>query len=246
METFFPNKCLTFLLEETSRTTPTKARNNAKKNNSRDDTTNTTTTSSAGPFSDALLLCVCRSCVLLQSPFLFYTRERLRLRGVFWVSLCRPFGGRCTNDTKLHNTTHLVCFQKNDTNVSLSLCVFLVFLSASKSSSSVLRRSSFVVKGKERLIKNETLLEPSCVQARMWMRRRSPDWVETEIRTYDTNDNDRHRSETMSFDQKPMEPVETFLRPFVSSRVSSGFFLLGTKFRGRVESEKRDNEEDKL
>jgi len=50
----------------------------------------------------------------------------------------------------------------------------------------------------------------------------------------------------MSFDQKPMEPVETFLRPSVSARVSSGFFLLGTKFRGRVESEKRDDEEDKL
>jgi len=64
---------------------------------------------------------------------------------------------------------------------------------------------------------------------------------------HDTNnDNDRHRSETMSFDQKPMEPVETFLRPSVSSRVSSGFFLLGTKFRGRVESEKREDEEDKL
>jgi hypothetical protein len=48
----------------------------------------------------------------------------------------------------------------------------------------------------------------------------------------------------MSFDQKPMEPVETFLRPFVSSRVSSGFFLLGTKFRGRVESEKREEDQE--
>ena len=112
----------------------------------------------------------------------------------------------------------------------------------SAKSSSVLRRSSFVVKGKERF-KNETLSsrvfkrECECEEeALIELKQRSE---------HDTNNDNRHRSETMSFDQKPMEPVETFLRPSVSSRVSSGFFLLGTKFRGRVESEKREDKEDK-
>ena len=163
-----------------------KARNNAKKNNSRDNNNNTTTTSRQVLF---LMLCFCVPfvCSSPKQP-LFYTRELLLLRVVFLV-WCRPLGGNWTNDTKLNNTQRIICFQKNDTNVSLSVCVFLleqqqvevVFLSASKSSS-VLRRSSFVVKGKERL-KNETLLE-SRVQTRMWMRRRSLDWVETEIRTW--------------------------------------------------------------
>jgi len=118
--------------------------------------------------------------------------------------------------------------------------VEVVFLSAK--SSSVLRRSSFVVKGKERF-KNETLSsrvfkrECECEEALIELKQRSE---------HDTNNDNRHRSETMSFDQKPMEPVETFLRPSVSSRVSSGFFLLGTKFRGRVESEKREDKEDEL
>ena len=116
METFFP-KCRP-LLEETSRTTPTKARNNAK-NNSHDNN-NTTTTSSAVPFSDTLLLCAVR--LFFSKAFVLHQRVVLLLRVVFLVSR-RPFGGHCTNDTKLHNTTHLVCFQKNDANVSLSLCV---------------------------------------------------------------------------------------------------------------------------
>jgi len=169
METFFP-KCRPSL-EETSRTTtPTKARNNAKKNNSHDNNNNTTTTSRQVLF---LMLCFCVPfvCSSPKQP-LFYTRELLLLRVVFLVS--RVDLSEDVERTTQNCTTHdsSVCFQKNDTNVSLSVRVFLleqqqvevVFLSASKSSS-VLRRSSFVVKGKERF-KNETLLE-SRVQTRM-------------------------------------------------------------------------------
>ena len=184
METFSP-KCRPSL-EETSRTTtPTKARNNAKKNNSRDNNNNTTTTSRQFLF---LMLCFCVPfvCSSPKQP-LFYTRALLLLRVVFLVSRVdlsediERTTQNCTTQRISNSSSFIVkrlkvCFQKNDTNVSLSLslslCVFLleqqqvvlVFLSASKSSS-VLRRSSFVVKGKERL-KNETLLE-SRVQTRM-------------------------------------------------------------------------------
>ena len=60
-----------------------------------------------------------------------------------------------------------------------------------------------------------------------------------------TDNNDRHRSETVSSDQKPMEPVETFLLPFVSSRVSSGFFLLETACC-RVLITKREEDQELL
>ena len=137
-----------------------------------------------------LMLCFCLLCsfVLLQSSLCcLHQRATPPSRGIFSLA-CRPFGGHWTNDTKLNNTQLILFSEERHKRLSLSLCVFLleqqqvvlVFLSAK--SSSVLRRSSFVVKGKERL-KNETLLE-SCVQTRMWIRRRSLDWVETEIRTW--------------------------------------------------------------
>ena len=180
METFSP-KCRPSL-EGTSRTTtPTKARNNAKKNNSHDNNNNTTTTSRQFLF---LMLCFCVPfvCSSPKQP-LFYTRALLLLRVVFLVSRVdlsediERTTQNCTTQRISNSSSFIVkrlkvCFQKNDKNVSLSVCVFLleqqqvvlVFLSASKSSS-VLRRSSFVVKGKERF-KNETHLE-SRVQTRM-------------------------------------------------------------------------------
>ena len=137
-----------------------------------------------------LLLCAVR---LFFSKAAFVLHQRATTTpssGIFSLA-CRPFGGHWTNDTKLNNTQLILFSEERHKRLSLSLsvCVFLleqqqvevVFLSASKSSS-VLRRSSFVVKGKERF-KNETNLE-SRVQTRMWMRRRSLDWVETEIRTW--------------------------------------------------------------
>jgi len=169
METFSP-KCRPSL-EETSRTTtPTKARNNAKKNNSHDNNNNTTTTSRQFLF---LMLCFCVPfvCSSPKQP-LFYTRALLLLRVVFLVSrvdLSEDIE-RTTQNCTTHNSSRLFSEERHK-RLSLSVCVFLleqqqvvlVFLSASKSSS-VLRRSSFVVKGKERF-KNETHLE-SCVQTR--------------------------------------------------------------------------------
>lgn len=163
----------TFVGGNVTNDTTTKARNNAKKNNSHDNNNNNTTTTTSRQFL-FLILCFCVPFVCSSpKPFVLHQSSTTPSRGIFSLA-CRPFGGHRTNDTKLHNTQRIICFQKNDTNVSLSLsvCVFLleqqqvvlVFLSASKSSS-VVRRSSFVVKGKERL-KNETLLE-SCVQTRM-------------------------------------------------------------------------------
>ena len=137
METFFP-KCRPSLLEETSRTTtPTKARNNAKKNNSRDNNNNTTTTSSTVPFSDILCFCVPFVCSSPKQP-LFYTRALLLLRVVFLVSRVdlsediERTTQNCTTQRISNSSSFIVkrlkvCFQKNDTNVSLSLCSFFCF-----------------------------------------------------------------------------------------------------------------------
>jgi len=148
-----------------------KARNNAKKNNSHDNNNNTTTTSSAVPFSDALLLCAVRL-FFSKAAFVLHQRATTLLRVVFLVSrvdLSEDIE-RTTQNCTTHNSSRLFSEERHK-RLSLSVCVFLleqqqvvlVFLSASKSSS-VLRRSSFVVKGKERF-KNETHLE-SCVQTR--------------------------------------------------------------------------------
>ena len=173
METFFP-KCRPLCWRKRhERHQQQKARNNAKKNNSRDNNNNTTTTtSSAVPFSDILCFCVPFVRSSPKQP-LFYTRALLLLRVVFLVSrvdLSEDIE-RTTQNCTTHNASHLLSEERHK-RLSLSLCVFLleqqqvvlVFLSASKSSS-VVRRSSFVVKGKERF-KNETHLE-SRVQTRM-------------------------------------------------------------------------------
>lgn len=135
METFSP-KCRPSL-EETSRTTtPTKARNNAKKNNSRDNNNNTTTTSRQFLF---LMLCFCVPfvCSSPKQP-LFYTRALLLLRVVFLVSRVdlsediERTTQNCTTQRISNSSSFIVkrlkvCFQKNDTNVSLSLCSFFCF-----------------------------------------------------------------------------------------------------------------------
>ena len=121
----------------------------------------------------SLMLCFCVPfvCSSPKQP-LFYTRALLLLRVVFLVSrvdLSEDIE-RTTQNCTTHNSSRLFSEERHK-RLSLSVCVFLleqqqvvlVFLSASKSSS-VLRRSSFVVKGKERF-KNETHLE-SCVQTR--------------------------------------------------------------------------------
>ena len=100
----------------------TKARNNAKKNNSHDNNNNNTTTTTSRQFL-SLILCFCVPFVCSSpKPFVLHQSSTTPSRGIFSLA-CRPFGGHRTNDTKLHNTQRIICFQKNDTNVSLSLCV---------------------------------------------------------------------------------------------------------------------------
>ena len=115
METFFP-KCRP-LLEETSRTTPTKARNNAKKNNSHDN--NNTTTSRQFLF---LILCFCVPFVCSSPKPLFYTRALLLLRVVFLVSRVDLLEEieRTTQNCTTHNASSAF---RRTTQTSLSLCV---------------------------------------------------------------------------------------------------------------------------
>ena len=118
METFFP-KCRPSL-EETSRTTPTKARNNAKKNNSRDNNNNTTTTSSAVPFSDALLLCAVRL-FFSKAAFVLHQRATTPSRSIF--SLASTFRRTLNERHKIaqHNASRLLSEERRK-RLSLSLC----------------------------------------------------------------------------------------------------------------------------
>ena len=114
-----------------------KARNNAKKNNSHDNNNNTTTTSSAVPFSDALLLCAVRL-FFSKAAFVLHQRATTLLRVVFLVSRVdlsediERTTQNCTTQRISNSSSFIVkrlkvCFQKNDTNVSLSLCSFFCF-----------------------------------------------------------------------------------------------------------------------
>ena len=75
----------------------------------------------AVPFSDALLLCAVRL-FFSKAAFVLHQRATTLLRVVFLVSrvdLSEDIE-RTTQNCTTHNS---FCFQKNDTNVSLSLCV---------------------------------------------------------------------------------------------------------------------------
>ena len=186
METFFPNKCPTFVGGNVT---------NDNDQQKHDETTRRRTNhvmiliiTRLLPHQQVLFLMILCFCVpfVCSSPkpfFVLHQRATTPSRSIFSLVLS-TFRRTLHERHKIaQHTTHLVCFQKNDTNVSL-LCVFLVFLSA-KSSSVRFKKTLFRRKGKRTIKENETLLEPSRVQTRwMWMRRRSPDCVETEIRTW--------------------------------------------------------------